>query len=184
MAKQAPVKATDELKEGFDLLSKDDKAWVKSLEKLGWRFSYDRGFGWAADKEGLEDPDAFHSFDSFMVMMNTVEAEERKISGLEIAEENAKGDRYLEGMGDVVVPELVALAKRRIAIVAEHKRLTQELIEVNEDCQNAAEKHKQHFTEDPVSHSLLYKGGGIELEIEHTEKTKVKTRLEDGAEDE
>lgn len=174
MASKAKGKAA-----GFDALSDENREWLKQLEESGWVFFFENG-EWSASKGVAEDGhEPLGPFESFMVMMNTVEREENRAKGIEEVEEDAKGNKFLPGMGEIVVPELVELGKRRIEIVARHKSATQELIEVNEDILNAAEKYRDHFSMDEGSGSRIYKAAGIEIEIQHVEKDRVKTRLED-----
>lgn len=175
MASKAKGKAA-----GFDALSDENREWLKEYEEKGWRVRFDED-GWHARNELIADENGdefLGAFESFMVMMNTVEREENRAKGIEEVEEDAKGNKFLPGMGEIVVPELVELGKRRIEIVARHKAATQELIEVNEDILNAAEKYRDHFSMDEGSGSRIYKAAGIEIEIQRVEKDRVKTRLE------
>lgn len=173
--------------EGFKALSDENKEWLKSVEELGWIVEFDSASKtWSASKDGYQPSTgetSFGPFDSFMLMMNIIEKEENDrgkstTPEAEILTHDAKGQGYLPGNEVVAVPELIDLGKRRVEIVGRHKKATQELIEINEDILNAAEKFPQHFTTHPVSGSRIYKAAGVEIEIEHTEKDKVKTRLD------
>jgi hypothetical protein len=168
---------------GFDALSQDNKEWMKSYEEKGWRFRFDAD-GWSASKDGHVDADGdeiFGSYDSFVMMMNTVEKAENDLSsdGTEKIDHDARGQAYLPGAEPIVVKELVDLAKDRNEAVREHKRLTARLVELNSDILNAASKHAKHFQIDPDTGSKVYAAAGIEIEITHTETEKVKTRVEE-----
>jgi hypothetical protein len=160
---------------GFNALSSSNKDWVKQLETKGWLFLYDAG-DWSAKKGALD----VGPVDSFMVMMNLVETEEKKISGATVkVDTEANGQARLPGQEAEIVPEIVDCAKRRIAAVAEFKKWQQDVTNLNAEAQNLAEKYPAAFLVDKATGTKTYTGGGVELEIEHETKDKVHARFVD-----
>jgi hypothetical protein len=157
---------------------------MKSYEDRGWRFAYEET-GWAAHRDDLEDPDAFHSFESFMVMMNMVEKTQNAEDGVEAVESDIKGNSYLPGTEPLSVPYLDKLTQRRIALVREFKTASQAVSEINEDILNAFgdEKYRKHFVLDNGTgkHTYLAAGGGG-LRINHKTVDKVES-FDEEAED-
>lgn len=163
---------------GFASLSTDNKEWMKKYEDLGWTFEYDET-GWSADKAGLEDPDAYHSFDAFMVMMNRVEEYEMVNRGLEPVYETEKG-RRLPGAHEYTNKELDLLTERRRQAVVDFKLAQKEISDVNEECLNAFAARPDYFTLEESTGAHVYrsaKGGG--LRINHTTVDKVESIKED-----
>ncbi len=176
MARQAKAKE-EPAAAGFDALSPDNKEWMKSFEERGWRFSYDPD-GWDAVKDDQDEK--LGPFDSFIMLMNTIEREEEKQAGLEPAETDAAGNRFLPGTEPLSVKELDELIRVRCDAVRHFKQWSARIQEINEDCLNAFEKHRDHFLLDEESNKHVYTSpGGGKLRIRHVEKDKVETEMED-----
>ncbi len=179
-------KSAKAAKIGFEILSDDNRQWMKSLEGSGWMFTFEEN-QWTAFKNASEngDGDPLGPFDSFMVMMNMVEQTERKTAagdGTVIAEVDAKGRPYLPEMGEVVVKELVDAAKTYEEVKRARMKLTAEEKEKKDDLINISHKYKEHFTEDE-SGDLVYHAAGITIIRTIEEVEKIKTKL-DGTDDE
>lgn len=173
-------KSAKAAKVGFEILSEDNREWMKALEASGWIFTFEEG-QWATFKAENE----LGPFDSFMVMMNMVEQTERKTAagdGTVIAEVDAKGRPYLPEMGEVVVKELVDAAKTYEEVKRARMKLTAEEKEKKDDLINISHKYKEHFTEDE-SGDLVYHAAGITIIRTIEEVEKIKTKL-DGTDEE
>ncbi len=181
MARQAKAKE-EPAAAGFDALSPDNKEWMKSFEEKGWRFFFEGG-EWSALRGDVEEDGgepALGPFDSFIMLMNTIEREEKKQAGLEPAEMDASGNRFLPGTEPLSVKELDELIKVRCDAVRHFKQWSARIQEINEDCLNAFEKHRDHFLLDEESNKHVYTSpGGGKLRIRHVEKDKVETEMED-----
>lgn len=178
-------KSAKAAKVGFEVLSDENRQWMKSLEGSGWMFTFENG-EWAASKGADEDgAGSLGPFDSFMVMMNMVEQNERQAAigdGTVIADVDAKGRPYLPEMGEVVVKELVDAAKVYEEVKRARMKLTAEEKEKKDDLINISHKYKEHFTEDE-SGDLVYHAAGITIIRTIEEVEKIKTKL-DGTDDE
>lgn len=162
---------------GFKGLSNDNLEWMKSFEDLGWRFTYE-DTGWAAHRDDLEDPDAFHSFGSFIAMMNAVERAQNEEDGVQPVKEDVKGNRFLPGAEPLSVPYLDNLTQRRIALVREFKTASAAVSEINQDILNAFndEKLRKHFVLDNETGKHQYRAaGGGGLRINHKTVDKVES---------
>ncbi len=180
------AKAEKKTAAGFESLSGDNREWMKKYEESGWLFFFENG-EWSATKGAAEDghDEPLGPFDSFMVMMNMVEQEERKAAagdGLVAVEEDARGNRYLPGTEPVLVKELVDAAKAYETVKRARMKLTAEEKEKKDELINITHKHKDHFTVDEEG-KLIYHAAGITIIRTIEEVEKIKTKL-DGTDDE